>query len=358
MQSLDEKYHYEEGPGIESLQNKGGFLKSYFVTERANGESAFKPWQKEGEGIHKEPSSPRLQKGHSGSIGNLLEGLNPEQKKKFQSVTLDHDDVRFSVNSPNHLKMGPEGIEKEHLTKSAFSPPMSPSNQNIQKQLVKTPLPFPRLSATFNFTYGMSLNDALMRDAMKASNDNQLVRLMQEKKIKKEYFFNPPLHWFSLNFLPEKEKEDKNTENDEENEADYGGKLKKEQPEDIETKYREEGMKGFKLNPKVTTFASPKVHFFFDVLTAVISLVILIVGCCLYLYGREFRLGFKVVMPICVVIIAVIFIYQCLRFIPSKYPRNISNCAASQMEREFSDTGMMIINSFMTEVPMLCLGYG
>ena len=129
--------------------------------------------------------------------------------------------------------------------------------------------------------------------------------------------------------------------------------MKKEQPEDIETKYREEGMKGFKLNPKVTTFASPKVHFFFDVSTAVISLVILIVACCLYLYGQEFRVGFLVVMPISVVIITIIFIYQCLRFIPRRYPRHISNCAAGQMDREFSDTGIFIVNSFITQVPIM-----
>merc|ERR1711962_369239 len=85
-----------------------------------------------------------------------------------------------------------------------LSPTVSPHADRVPKHLMKAPLPFPKMSTpAFSYTYGATITE---RDAMRASNDNQLVKLMHEKEIQKEYFFNPPLHWISLNFIDEEEK--------------------------------------------------------------------------------------------------------------------------------------------------------
>ena len=346
MSFLQDQYFVEDGPGFHRPENEGGLLKSYFITGRKNGLAAYKPWQKEGDANKQSITSlHEAVRGHSDSMANVLDGLDPDTKKKIQaahkSPVVDHEAVTFGIrSSSNGINLMSDSIEKDFLSKHSLSPSTSPTRgHNLQKQLVKTPLPYPRLSATFNFTYGMTLNEALMRDAMRASNDNQLVKLMHEKKIQKEYFFNPPLHWWSLNFLDEEKKDErKSYANEIEMDENYNSRIRKDQHR-IEAKYRDEGFKGFKLNPKVTTFASPKLHFLFDVITSAFTLIVLVVSSILFFY-KDFPLSLMIVIPVCALAMLGMLLYQCFRFSPTKFPRKISRCATAQAEKENSDTGM------------------
>ena len=323
-----DQYELIDGNGIEY---SGGKLNSYFIACRKNGLSAYKPWQKDREKSTERQSVTSLQ-GDFGkrtdSVANVIDGLDVETKKKFaevaaiskSSLSINKLDVGFSLHNHNAARSSSEdSIENEFLSKSVSSP-SSPSH--LQEAFSKTPLPYPRLSATFNFTYGLTLNEALMRDAMKASNDNQLVKLMHGKKIQREYFFNPPLHWWSLTFIDEV-KVDKRENDEDVNNYQHSKNVKN----ITEAKYRDEGFKGFKLNPKVTTFASPKVHFLFDVVTSALILVGIVIVCIL-LFFKNFPSTLIAFIVCCLIAMLALLIFQCYKFSPSKFQRKISRCAA------------------------------
>eukprot|EP00111_Clytia_hemisphaerica_P017070 TCONS_00050563-protein len=238
------------------------------------------------------------------------------------------------VNTPD------EDLEKVYLANEnsvSLSPTISPT-KGRSKHIAKAPLPFPKLSATFNFTYGITLNEALMRDAMRASNDNQLVKLMQEKKIQKEYFFNPPLNIWNLNFT-DPPKEDHNRK-DLEMVPQYQNMEKDKPLITTESKYRDEGFKGFKLNPKVVTFASPKVHFLFDLMTCAVTLIITIIAGLMLFYDRLADLhGFIAAIVLCVIAMVCLLGFQCIKFSPSSFPKRISKCAGPL---ELSETGSAV----------------
>lgn len=333
------QYEVEEGEGITRFDD-GAFLKSYFITGRKNGLSGYKPWQKEGDNgsKHSITSLNDVVMKHSDSIADVLVGLSPETKQKIAANgDIDHKDVHFALQTKTNSftvdQDGVDNIEKEYLSQS--SPTTSPTGGKLQKQFAKTPLPYPRLSATFNFTYGMTLNEALMRDAMRASNDNQLVKLMHEKKIQREYFFNPPLHWCSLNFIDEDDRKKNKTEIEMDDYAE--NRKKKDLQISTEAKYRDEGFKGFKLNPKVTTFASPKVHFLFDVITCAFTLIVLTISCVCFFYD-EFPVSLMAVIPVCILAMLCMLILKCIKFSPSNFPKNISQCTVP-VDKENSETG-------------------
>ncbi|XP_047126448.1 adenylate cyclase type 9 [Hydra vulgaris] len=331
-----DQYVLLDGDGIEY---SGGKLSSYFISCRKNGISAYKPWQKTSD-FNK----------RNGSVSNIIDHLDVESKSincqvatSKSSLSINKVDVSFSIH--NHITPqsdSDDSIENEFLSKS-ISTLSSPSH--FQENLPKKNTNFSKSSATFNFSYGLALNEALMRDAMKASNDNQLVKLMHGKKIQREYFFNPPLHWWSLTFIDEVKVDKK--ENDE-NEDDVNISQKTKIVKNItEAKYRDEGFKGLKLNPKVTTFASPKVHFLFDVVTSAIILIGVIIVC--ILFYKNFPTTLAILIGCSVLIMLSLLVLKCYKLSPSKFQGKMSTCAANPENSSTDDITSNNMESITTE---------
>ena len=299
LKPLEDQYVVETGEGI-SINKDGELLPTYFIVSRKNGVSGNKPWQREK--AHRDSDSSLRQA--------IKSGMNPnkdEQKKKVRhdsqtcvspkSDKTNPHEVAFYIDDGEDMQVYQEqmlrkksysvaeddSIELNFLGKGqvgAQSPSSIPKPQlRIAQNLAKTPLPFQGLNTQFNLT----LNDAFMRDALRELNDKQLVKLMRRKKTQKEYFTNPPLTMFKKNF----------------------------NVEHLEMKYRKECFKDFKLHPKVTTFASPKIHFFFDVITATLLFLINLVVC--YLIFRPATTTLIILTPIVGVIMFALLLVRCIR---------------------------------------------
>ena len=299
LKFLEDQYVVEKGEGI-SINKDGETLPTYFIVSRKNGVAGNKPWQREK--AHRDSDSSLRQA--------IKSGMNPskdEHKKRVRNDSLtcvspknekaSPNEVAFYIDDGEDMQMYQEqmlrkksysvaeddSIELNFLGKSqvgAQSPPSPPKPQlRIAQNLAKTPLPFQRLNAQLNFT----LNDAFMRDALRELNDKQLVKLMRRKKTQKEYFTNPPLTVVKKNF----------------------------NVEHLEMKYRKECFKDFKLHPKVTTFASPKIHFFFDVITVTLLFLINLIVC--YLVFRPVTTTLVILTPIVAVIMFALLLVRCIR---------------------------------------------
>ena len=295
---LEDQYVVEKGEGI-STNKDDQILPTYFIVSRKNGVPGNKPWQREK--AHRDSDSSLRQA--------IKSGMNPSKDEHRKKVKHDNqtgvspksdkanpNEVAFYIDDGEDMQVYQEhilrqksysvaeddSIELNFLGKSqgAQSPPSPPKPQlRIAQNLAKTPLPFQRLNAQLNFT----LNDAFLRSDVRELNDKQLVKLMRRKKTQKEYFTNPPLTVFKKNFkVPS-----------------------------LEMKYRKECFKNFKLHPKVTTFASPKIHFFFDVITATLLFLINVVVC--YLVFRPAPATLIILTPIVGVIMFALLLVRCIR---------------------------------------------
>ena len=299
LKFLEDQYVVEKGEGINTSKDEQ-VLPTYFIVSRKNGISGNKPWQREK--AHRDSNSSLRQ-----AIKSGMSPSKDEQKRKVKHDSqtcmspkndkTNPNEVAFYIDDGEDMQVYQEqmlrkksysiaeddSVELNFLGKGQAgtqSPPSPPKPQlRIAQNLAKTPLPFQRLNAQLNFR----LNDAFMRDALRELNDIQLVKLMRRKKTQKEYFTNPPLTMFRKNF----------------------------NVEHLEVKYRKECFKDFKLHPKVTTFASPKIHFFFDVITATLLFLINLVVC--YLVFRPAPTALIVLTPIVGVIMLALLLVRCIR---------------------------------------------
>ena len=329
LKFLNDEYTTEEGDGISRAPDQG-HLKTYFIVARKNGVAGIKPWQLEKR--QRDSNSSLRQAIKSGlnassenidcSKGDKVTCKKKEDKARQTNISPVHDskvstsDVQVSVQdgiSPDTQKAvkktkfavaEDDSIEMSYLGKTQ-SPLQSPLPKlHMAHQLIKTPLPFQGL----NFSCGLTLNEALMRDAVRASNDQQLVNLMHDKKTQKVYFFNPPLTPVISQF----------------------------QSKAVEEKYRRECFKSFKLNPKVTTFASPKVHYFFDVITSTMLFIFILIVCFLFFTLKQPPVSLIVLTPMCALIIVVVLIVHCLRTsaITACCPNKFDNCVTAPKVEE------------------------
>ena len=333
---LNDLYTVEDGDGISRPENEGGALKSYFIVDRKVDILSCKFWNKDADDLPNSLSSLQDAAVKNATQGNDTHNENTNnghvKKSKQADVNVDNEDVHLEGLNSSKYSLGDDNTEKLYMAKRM----LSPTKTNLQKQLAKTPLPFP---ATFNFTYGITLNEALRRDALRASNDNQLVKLMHKKKIQKEYFFNPPLKIWSLNFK-DVTKEDNDNDDIEMTQIINAKNREENQQQSTESKYRDEGFKGFKLNPKVTTFASPKVHFLIDIVACTTTLFTMTTAGLLLF--RENLKDLDVVIAviiICLFAMLCLLVYQCMKCSPSLFPTKISKCAALP-DKENSENGL------------------
>lgn len=325
LKFLEGQYVVEKGEGM-SISKDGQTLPTYFIASRKNDVSGNKPWQREK--AHRDSDSSLRQA--------IKSGMNPSKDEHRKKVKHDNqtcispksdksnpNEVAFYIDDGEDMQVYQEQMLRQKsysvaeddsielnflgksLEKGTQSPP-SPSKPHLRiaQNLAKTPLPFQRLNAQLNFT----LNDAFMRDALRELNDKQLVKLMRRKKTQKEYFTNPPLTMFKKNF----------------------------NIESVEMKYRKECFKDFKLHPKVTTFASPKIHFFFDVITATLLFLINVVVC--YLVFRPAPATLIILTPIVGVIMFALLLVRCIRASAMAACCPTKSCAEqfSELEKENS----------------------
>eukprot|EP00794_Sanderia_malayensis_P007609 gene7609-8449_t len=323
LKFLEDQYEVEEGDGI-NLNKDNQSLNTFFIVSRKNEASGYKPWRRE-----------KAQRDSNSSLRQAIKsGLNPKndssgKKSKNNQNCMSPKEDRCSANDfAFHIECDDDiqAYQKQMLKQQSFSiaeddsielnflerrpsgaqsPPSPKPRLRIAQNLAKTPLPFQRLNTQLNFT----LNDAFMRGKIRDLNDQQLVKLMRNKETQKEYFTNPPLTKFNLNFNVETQEE----------------------------KYRKECFKDFKLHPKVTTFASPKVHFFFDVVIATIMFVIN--TCVCYLYFKKPPVTLIVVTPIVALIMLVILVVRCFRASAMNAccpDKKCSNVTAMDLDKENS----------------------
>ncbi|KAJ7357666.1 hypothetical protein OS493_023797 [Desmophyllum pertusum] len=137
---------------------------------------------------------------------------------------------------------------------------------------------------------GISLNEALMRDTLRTNNDTQLVSLMsQERALAGDEYLHGSMNPCTLQF----------------------------QDKYIERRYQNEGQDCTLLNPSVTTFASPRVNFFIDVLLSnIIYLVIMILGFPLY---QPVPLAVIILSPFSLLIEITLFFLTVARAFPRMY---------------------------------------
>lgn len=252
-------YIVEDGHGSSRYEGLKG-IKTYFIVGRKNGMK--KPMNL----LHPSGRSKKSTNLNSVNITmNASHHGSPQGKKKHVKISeqVTSSDVMFnsdsnissqgdssSDNGPKvlkgNLKNKYDVIEMEYYSCSGASVRSDDDEEDSNGRV-----PVDRRSSQ---VLGLSLNEALMRDTLRTNNDQQLVSLMSQERSGDEYFHR------SMNACT----------------------LQFHNPE-LEKKYQNEGQDCTLLNPSVTTFASPRVNFFIDVLLSnAIYLVTMSLGFVLY----------------------------------------------------------------------------
>ena len=301
---MNDQYFVEEGLGI---TYSNGFLKSYFILSRKNGLDSYKPWLNE-EYAFRTHADSIVQNDYellnvSKRMNEGTETLVPlPENDEYRCIEANHEGIDLHVQTPTPVTSN--GDEKKRFSS------IRGDGKSFQRTITEGLFHRPHFDNTFDFTYGMAVADSRLRETMRASDDTQLVKLIREKKIQKEYFFKPPLRWWTLTFIDEPDEKD--TENEVE------GRLKKIKTENVmEKKFREEGFKHFKLNPKVLTFASPNVNFIFDIITNAFNLIGIVIATVL-LFHVNIPTSLVALISVCLLCMFTILFYQTSKLMPHK----------------------------------------
>ncbi|XP_047126446.1 adenylate cyclase type 9 isoform X3 [Hydra vulgaris] len=287
LESLNDQYFVEEGLGI-TYSNV--FFKSYFILSRKNGLDSYKPWLNDDYALRT----------HTDSIAqNDYEFSNFTKKKKEVNGVIE-------TLHESHCETNHDGIE---VTIRSSTSNNRGENKCIQSN-TETLFQRQQFDNTFDVTYGMAVTESCLRETMRASDDNQLVKLIREKKKQKEYFFKPLLRWWTLTFI------DVPDEKDVENEVEGLPKKIKEENK-MEKMFREEGFKHFKLNPKVLTFASPNVNYIFDIITNAFNLIGIVIATIL-LFFANMPNSLVACISVCLLCMFLILFYQTSKLMPQK----------------------------------------
>lgn len=286
-------YIVEDGNGSSRYHGLEG-IKTYFIVGRKNGMK--KPMNL----LH--PSGRKKKPAILNSINvsmneNASHYSSPQENKKHVKISeqITSSDVMFnsdsnissqgessSDNGPKilkgNLKVKPGVIEMDYCSGTSIRSDDDDEDSNGR-------VPEGQCSPQ---VLGLSLNEALMRDTLRTNNDQQLVHLMSQESTSDEYFHRS-MNPCTLQF------HDRETEG----------------------RYQNEGQDCTLLNPSVTTFASPRVNFFLDVLLSnIIYLVIMILGFTLY---QPVPLAVQVLSPISIVIEITLFCLTVARAFPHLY---------------------------------------
>lgn len=287
-------YIVEDGNASSRYQGLEG-IKTYFIVGRKNGMK--KPMNL----LH--PSGRRKKSTNLNAINvtmNASHHSSPQGRKKQVKISeqVTSSDVMFnsdsnissqgessSDNGPKvlkgNLKVKHDVIEMEFYSNCSGTSIKSDDDDEDSNGRV----PEDRRSSQ---VLGLSLNEALMRDTLRTNNDQQLVSLMSQERAGDEYFHRS-MNRCTLQF----------------------------HDKDTERRYQKEGQDCTLLNPSVTTFASPRVNFFIDVLLSnIIYLVIMILGFPLY---QPVQLAVIILSPISLLIEITLFFLTVARAFPHMY---------------------------------------
>lgn len=292
--TLDFLYgHYivEDGNASSRYQGLEG-IKTYFIVGRKNGMK--KPMHL----LH--PSGRKKKPANLNSINvsmneNASHYSSPQENKKHVKISEQVTSSDVMVNSDSNissqgesssdngpkilkgnLKVKREAIEMDYCSGTSIQ---SDDDDEESNRRMSGDQRSPQV-------LGLSLNEALMRDALRTNNDQQLVKLMSQERTSDEYFHRS-MNPCTLQF------HDRETEK----------------------RYQNEGQDCTLLNPSVTTFVSPRVNFFLDVLLSnIIYVVIMCLG--FLLYNKPVPLAVKVLSPISIVIEITLFCLTVARAFP------------------------------------------
>lgn len=292
---LDGHYIVEDGNASSRYQGLEG-IKTYFIVGRKNGMK--KPMHL----LH--PSGRKKKPANLNSINvsmneNASHYSSPQENKKHVKISEQVTSSDVMVNSDSNissqgesssdngpkilkgnlkgnLKVKHEAIEMDYCSGTSIRSDDDDEESNGR-------VPGDQRSPQ---VLGLSLNEALMRDALRTNNDQQLVKLMSQERTSDEYFHRS-MNPCTLQF------HDRETEK----------------------RYQNEGQDCTLLNPSVTTFVSPRVNFFLDVLLSnIIYVVIMCLG--FLLYNKPVPLAVKVLSPISIVIEITLFCLTVARAFP------------------------------------------
>lgn len=282
-------YIVEDGHGSSRYQGLEG-IKTYFIVGRKNGMK--KPMNL----LHPTGKKKTANLNSVNVKMNASHHRSPQEKKKHVKISeyVESSDVMFnsdsnissqgdssSDNGPKilkgNLKNRHEIIEMDYYSGSGASVRSDDEDEESNGRV-----PGERRSSQ---VLGLPLNEALMRDSLRTHNDQQLVTLMSQEHPSDNYFLK------SMNICT----------------------LQFRNPE-IEKRYQNEGQDCTLLNPSVTTFASPRVNFFIDVLLSnIIYVILMILGFCLFL---PVSLAVIILTPISLLLEVTLFFLTVARAFP------------------------------------------
>ncbi|XP_028401323.1 adenylate cyclase type 9-like [Dendronephthya gigantea] len=221
---LDDTYIYEDGNGSSRHVALEG-ITTYLILGKKR--------------KHEKKGSSRHHKSES----------KPEEPFKKVSIRIDKNDVVPSESYPNSL--------------SVQIPPENKSPRGSLKRQSEDILDSDILNSSYTSedeygglyndrrpsqVLGGTINEAIARFKLRTSNDRELVALIKDSE---NSFANPPLVTGSLWF----------------------------RDRSLEESYHKEGQDTTLLSPTVTTFASPKVNFIFDVFISILVYVYVVILC-------------------------------------------------------------------------------
>jgi adenylate cyclase 9 len=224
---LDDTYLYEDGNGSSRHVALEG-ITTYLILGKKR--------------KHEKKGSSRHHKNES----------KPDESFKKVSIRLDKNAV-MSSNGPSSSPSNSLAVQVPPENKSPRGSLKRQSEEIIDSDILNS-------SYTSEDEYGMhngrrpsqalggTINEALARFRLRTSNDRELVALIKDNE---NSFANPPLVTGSLWF----------------------------RDRSLEKSYHEEGQDTTLLSPTVTTFASPKVNFLFDVFTSNLVYVCVVILC-------------------------------------------------------------------------------
>lgn len=290
-------YIVEDGHGSSRYQGLEG-IKTYFIVGRKNGMK--KPMNL----LH--PSGRGKKSTNLNSVNMKMNSSHPSspQEKKHVKISEQVTSSDVMINSDSNISSqgdsssdsGPkvlkgnlknkhDVIEMEYYSCSGVSIRSDDEDEDSNGRV-----PADRRSSQ---GLGLSLNEALMR-TLRTNNDQQLVSLMSQERPSDEYF-RRSMNACTLQF----------------------------HNPDLEKRYQNEGQDCTLLNPSVTTFASPRVNFFIDVLLSnIIYLVIMILGFLLY---QPVPLAVIILSPISLLIEVTL----CFLTVARAFPHLYSACVNS-----------------------------
>lgn len=288
---LNDLYMVEDGHGEERYPGLKG-ITTYFIKGRKNGVQ--KPVEHLNSKLTKASpstctnssttatSSPRPKK-HV----KISEDVSTSEPAFSSDSNISNPEESVSENGPRkgNLKTRIDKIELEYLNSDPGG--KTDEEEEVRHKMVGKVL---ERGASQQQILGLSFPEAFTRETLRTSNDQQLVSLMSEQRLGNEYF-HAPVTTCTLQFT------DKT----------------------LEKQYQNEGQDSTLLNPSVTTFASPKVNFFTDVLLSNIVYGIISILC--FVLFTPIPLSKKILTPLALIVEVTLFLLNFARAFPRTFPR-------------------------------------